>query len=203
MSLLMKRLCALLLALSLLTLPAGAIYADVSVNAWYAPAVDEVSHRGIMNGTSGSTFSPNALMSRGMLATTLNRLAGEPHSIAGLVFQDIQAGTWYIDSVIWCAEKGYMVGTDVTHFSPDLPLTREQLATVLWRYAGKPGGSATATSAFVDSAAVSSWAQGGVIWCASVGLLNGKPGGRLDPQGVVTRAEMAQVLLNYFIKFQP
>lgn len=118
----MKRLLSLLLVFSLLVLPvSAAVYDDVSPNAWYAVAVDEVSHRGIMTGTSDTTFSPNAPMSRGMLATTLNRLAGEPHSTAGLFFQDVEAGTWYIDSVIWCDEMGYMEGTDATHFSPSLP----------------------------------------------------------------------------------
>ncbi len=199
----MKRLLALLLVFALCTLPAGAaVYSDVSANAWYAVAVDEVSHRGIMKGTSDLTFSPNASMSRGMLATTLNRLAGEPHSTAGLFFQDIEAGTWYIDSVIWCAEHEYMVGTDSTHFSPDLPLTREQLATVLWRYAGKPPASSSVTASFTDNASVSYWARGGVSWCVYAGLLNGKPNNLLDPQGTVTRAEMAQVLLNYFIQFR-
>ncbi len=199
----MKRLLALSLVFALCTLSASAaVYSDVSANAWYAVAVDEVSHRGIMKGTSDLTFSPNASMSRGMLATTLNRLAGEPHSTAGLFFQDIEAGTWYIDSVIWCAENNYMVGTDSTHFSPDLPLTREQLATVLWRYAGKPPASSSVTASFTDNASVSYWARGGVSWCVYAGLLNGKPNNLLDPQGTVTRAEMAQVLLNYFIQFR-
>lgn len=199
----MKRLLPALLVLSLLVLPASAaIYDDVSPNAWYAVAVDEVSHREIMTGTSATTFSPNAPMSRGMLATILNRAAGSPHSTAGLFFQDIEAGTWYIDAVIWCDEMGYMEGTDATHFSPDLPLTREQLATVLWRYVGKLPASLSAVDSFADSAAINSWAKGGVAWCVSAGLLNGKPGNLLDPQGTVTRAEMAQVLLNYFIRFR-
>lgn len=198
-----KRLCSAALVLSLLIVPArAAIYSDVSANAWYAPAVDEVSHRDIMRGTSELTFSPNAPMDRGMLATTLNRLAGEPHSTAGLFFQDVEAGTWYIDSVIWCAEHGYMVGTDSTHFSPGLPLTREQLATVLWRYAGKPPASASVTASFADNAAISSWARGGVSWCVYAGLLNGKPNQLLDPKGTVTRAEMAQVLMNYLVQFR-
>lgn len=199
----MKRLLALLIAFSLCALPAGAaVYSDVSANAWYAVAVDEVSHREIMTGTSATTFSPNAPMNRGMLATVLNRAAGSPHSTAGLFFQDIEAGTWYIDAVIWCNEMGYMEGTDTTHFSPDLPLTREQLATVLWRYVGKPPAALSAAASFADSGAISSWAQGGVAWCVSAGLLNGKPNNLLDPKGTVTRAEMAQVLLNYFIKFR-
>ena len=199
----MKRLLSLLLVFSLLVLPvSAAVYDDVSPNAWYAVAVDEVSHRGIMTGTSDTTFSPNAPLSRGMLATTLNRLAGEPHSTAGLFFQDVEAGTWYIDSVIWCDEMGYMEGTDPTHFSPSLPLTREQLATVLWRYVGKPPAALSSITSFADSGAVSVWAQGGVAWCVSAGLLNGKPNHLLDPKGTVTRAEMAQVLINYFIQFR-
>lgn len=198
----MKRFVSLLLLLALLTaLSAGAVFADVSVHDWYALAVDEMVYRDIMKGTSGTTFSPNALMTRGMLATVLNRAAGSPHSTAGLYFQDLEAGTWYIDSVIWCAEHGYMEGTDTLHFSPNLTLTREQLATVLWRYAGKPYANVSAAASFSDNAAVSSWAKGAMNWCVQEGILNGKPGNLLDPKGAVTRAETAQVLLNYFIRF--
>lgn len=197
----MKRLLALLLALFLLVLPAGAVYSDVSANAWYALAVDEITYRGIMNGTSSTTFSPNAVMSRGMLATALHRAAGSPHSTAGLYFLDIDAGTWYIDSVIWCAERSYMLGTDASHFSPDLPLTREQLATVIYRYAGWPTPPATLTTSFADDAAISSWARSAMAWCVREGLFRGKANNRLDPKGVVTRAEVCQVLLNYFTRF--
>lgn len=196
----MKRLCALALLFSLLVLPAGAVYADVSANDWYALAVDEVTYRGIMNGTSETTFSPSAPMSRGMLATVLNRVAGEPHSTAGLFFQDLEAGTWYIDSVIWCAEYGYMQGVDSTHFAPNLSLTREQLVTVLFRYSGVSAPGNTATT-FADDAAISSWARGAVAWAARDGIINGKPGNLFDPKGTVTRAETCQVLLNYFIRF--
>ncbi|MFG6373130.1 MAG: S-layer homology domain-containing protein, partial [Oscillospiraceae bacterium] len=158
----MKRLLSLLLVFSLLVLPvSAAVYDDVSPNAWYAVAVDEVSHRGIMTGTSDTTFSPNAPMSRGMLATTLNRLAGEPHSTAGLFFQDVEAGTWYIDSVIWCDEMGYMEGTDATHFSPSLPLPREELACVVVRYVGRRPGARSDISGFAGGGAGRGWAHGG------------------------------------------
>lgn len=199
----MKRLVSLLLALSLLALPAGAVFTDVSVNDWCVLAVDEVVHRGVMKGTSDALFSPNAPMSRGMLATVLHRSAGSPHSTAGLYFQDIETGTWYIDAVIWCAERHYMVGVDAAHFAPDLPLTREQLATALYRFVGWQTIPANTSTTFFDDAAISSWARGPVAWCVKEGLLNGKPGNRLDPQGTVTRAEMAQVMLNYFTRFDP
>lgn len=197
----MKRLCASLLALSLLILPAGAVFSDVSINDWYVLAVDEITHRNIMNGTSASTFSPNAPMSRGMLATVLHRTAGSPHSTAGLYFQDLDTGTWYIDSVIWCAEHHYMVGVDSSHFAPNLPLTREQMATALYRFAGWQSLPTNTATSFVDDAAISTWAREPVAWCVNAGLLSGKPDNRLDPKGVVTRAEACQMLYNYITHF--
>lgn len=191
----MKRGLALLLAAALLVVPASAAFWDVADTAWYAPAVAYVEERGLMNGVSGGAFAPDDIMSRGMLATVLHRSAGSPLSIAGLYFQDIETGTWFIDSVIWCAENGIVTGTDPYHFSPHNPVTREQVALMLWRLAGWPDCDTAAI--FTDGERINLWSRAGVNWAVSAGIITGKPGGYFDPQGWATRAEVAQMLMKY------
>lgn len=191
----MKRGLALLLAAALLAAPASAAFWDVADTAWYAPAVAYVEERGLMNGVSGGAFSPDDIMSRGMLATVLHRSAGSPLSVAGLYFQDIETGTWFIDSVIWCAEHGIVTGTDSYHFSPHNPVTREQVALMLWRSAGWP--SCDTTAIFTDGEQINLWSRAGVNWACAAGIITGKPGGLFDPQGWATRAEVAQMLMKY------
>lgn len=192
----MRRICALVLAALLLVAPAGAVFWDVTDAAWYAPAVSYVEDHGLMNGVPGGAFDPNGIVSRGMLATILHREAGAPHSVAGLYFDDLEAGSWYIDSVIWCAEMGVITGSDATHFFPDHPITREQMALMLWRLAGWPtpqGNSAY----FTDGAQINLWAKGGVDWAVGAGVISGKPDGSFAPQSWTTRAEAAQMLMKY------
>lgn len=191
----MKRALALILAAALLAAPASAVFWDVADTAWYAPAVAYVEEHGLMNGVPGGAFVPDEVMSRGMLATVLHRAAGSPTSIAGLYFQDIETGTWFIDSVIWCAERGIVTGTDSLHFSPHDPVTREQVALMLWRLAGWPQCDTTAI--FTDGAQINLWSRAGVNWACSVGIITGKPDGSFAPQGWATRAEVAQMLMKY------
>ncbi len=192
----MKRGTALALTVLLLaSSPARAAFADVAEDAWYAPAVAYVQEKGFMNGVPGGDFRPGDTMSRGMLTTVLHRTAGSPLSVAGLYFQDIEAGTWYIDSVIWCAEHGIVSGTDSLTFSPDAPVTREQVALMLWRMAGWP--QSDYVSAFSDARAINFWALSGVNWACQNGIINGKPDGSFDPQGTATRAEVAQMVMKY------
>lgn len=191
----MKRGLALLLAVALLVPSASAAFWDVADTAWYAPAVTYVEERGLMNGVPGGAFEPDTVMSRGMLATVLHRSAGSPHSVAGLYFQDIEAGTWFIDSVIWCAEHGVVTGTDSLHFSPHDPVTREQVALMLWRLAGWPASDFSAV--FTDGGQINLWSRAGVNWACSVGIITGKPDGSFAPQGWATRAEVAQMLMRY------
>lgn len=192
----MKRLVALIVAALLLAPAASASFSDVAPWDWSAPAVDYVQLHGLMNGVAEDTFDPYGTMSRGMLATVLHRSAGSPHSVAGLYFQDIETGTWYIDSVIWCADANIVTGIDATHFAPHDPVTREQVALMLWRLAGWPEARSSA-SIFSDSAQISLWARGGVDWACGAGVISGKPDGSFDPQGTATRSEVAQMLMNF------
>lgn len=192
----MKRLAALLAALLLLAPTASASFSDVAPWDWSAPAVDFVQAHKLMNGVGEDTFDPYGTVSRGMLATVLHRAAGSPHSTAGLYFQDIETGTWYIDSVIWCADARIVTGVDATHFAPNEPVTREQVALMLWRLAGWPQARSSA-SVFSDASQISLWARGGVDWAYGAGIISGKPDGSFAPQGTATRSEVAQMLMNF------
>ncbi len=192
----MKHILALVLALGLLAAPAAASFSDVMEWDWAAPAVEHVQQRGVMQGISADSFDPYGLVSRGMLATVLHREAGAPHSTAGLFFEDLEAGSWYIDSVIWCAEAGVVTGVDATHFSPDAPVTREQLALMLWRLAGWPEAKGS-SDGFSDAGQISFWAKGGVDWAVGAGVVSGLPDGSFAPQGTANRAQAAQMLMKY------
>ncbi len=192
----MKRFLALALAAGLLAVPARASFSDVMAWDWSAPAVNYVQMKGIMNGVGGERFDPYGVVSRGMLATVLHREAGAPHSTAGLFFDDLETGSWYIDSVIWCAEMGVVTGVDANHFCPNDPVTREQLALMLWRLAGWPQALGSADG-FADASQISWWAKGGVDWAVGAGIVSGKPDGTFLPQGTATRSEAAQMLMKY------
>lgn len=192
----MKRVAALLLSLSLLVLPAGASFADVMAWDWSAPAVEYVQQKGVMSGVSADAFDPYGTVTRGMLATVLHREAGGEHSTAGLYFDDLEAGAWYIDSVIWCAEHSVVTGVDATHFCPDAPVTREQLALMLWRLAGWPAARGSSVG-FSDAGSISWWARDGVNWAVGAGILTGYPDGSFQPQGTANRSQAAQMLMKY------
>ena len=191
----MKRGLALILTLFLLASPAHALYADVPEDAWYLPATTYAQLKGFMNGVGDNCFDPQGTMTRGMLAAVLHRMAGSPSSTAGLDFRDVLATPWCADAVVWCAEQGIVTGIDPTHFAPNDPVTREQVALMLWRLAGWPQVDSTAL--FWDSYKINIWSQLGVDWACRMGIVTGKPDGSFDPQGYATRAEVAQMLLRF------
>ena len=189
------RLLALALVPLLLSAPASAAFSDVAEDAWYAQAASYVQLKGFMTGDGDGRFDPQGTMTRGMLAVVLHRLAGAPHSTAGLEFDDILAGDWFADAVLWCEEVGIATGVDAHHFAPHDPVTREQLALMLWRLAGWPESGPTAI--FWDGAQISEWSRLGVDWAVRAGVVTGKDNGCFDPQGYATRAEAAQMLMRY------
>ena len=157
-------------------------FKDVPQNSWFASAVQYVTSSSLMNGTSTTAFSPNATMSRGMLMTVLARYDGE----------STEGGTvWYEKGMNWAKSKGVSDGS-----APNRNITREQLAAMLYRYAGEPDGTAD-LSAYTDAGSVSAYAEKAVQWCVKNGILTGKTSSTLAPKATATRAECAAMLQRF------
>lgn len=170
-------------------------FGDVPQTNWFADAVKYVSENKLMNGTSTTAFSPNENMSRAMLATVLYRMSGETAE-AGSSFGDVSSSAYYAAAVNWASSKGIVNGMGADAFSPNASITREQLAAMLYRYAGEPSVSAD-LSAYTDAVSISPYAEKAVEWCVAKGILSGKSATRLAPQDTATRAECAAMLQRF------
>ena len=173
---------------------------DVAKSAWYYNAVEYVAENGIMSGVSAREFAPNAGFSRAMLAQTLYAMSGKPAVKVESTFADVAANAWYADAVNWAAEKGYVSGVGDGKFAPDASVTREQMALILYRYAGSPDASGMAQKEFADSSSVSAYAVDAIRWAVHEGLISGMENNTLAPQGTATRAQVAQILMNFHQK---
>ena len=175
--------------------PAALPFTDVGTGDWYCDAVRFVYERGMMAGTGDNRFSPNLTTTRAMIVTILYRLENQP-SAGSAGFTDVPTGQWYSSAVAWAADNGIVGGYGDGRFGPNDTITREQFAVMLWRYAGHPT-AATNELNFNDVGEISDWALDALHWAVELGIINGKGGGVLDPQGQATRAEAAQMLKNY------
>ncbi len=179
--------------------PETGYFADVSSDDWFSGAVQYAVENGLMNGTSETLFSPADKLSRAMLVTILYRLDGSPEAADG-DFSDVESGSWYEDAVNWADENGIVNGYGDGTFGPDDDITREQMAAVLYRYAACEGYSLAASgglAGFADASSVSAYAEKAVEWAVGSGLISGRGDGILDPAGTATRAEVAQILMNF------
>ena len=195
-------LLALILTLSLSVTAYAAVedtgFSDVAADAWYADAVTYVRDNGLMSGTSDTTFTPGGTMTRGMLVTTLYRMAGSPsleNEDLGYPFADVPGDAWYADGVYWARLAGVVGGYSEDQFGPDDPVTREQIAVILWRYAGSP--AAESGTDFADEGSISAYAAQAVDWARANGIVNGVEDNRFLPQSSATRAQVATILRNY------
>ena len=173
-------------------------FTDVSEDAWYSEAVRYVYEKGMMNGTGNTSFSPDAATTRGMIATILWRLEGEPQAESSLPFTDVKEDSWYGEAIRWAASEGIVNGVTGTRYDPDGTVTREQLTTMLCRYAAYKGCSVAEgsdLSGYRDAADVSGYAEDALSWAVSQGLVNGVGGNTLLPQGSATRAQIAAILM--------
>ena len=180
--------------------PSDLPFTDVSTSDWFYGAVKFVYENGLMDGVGNNLFAPNATLNRAMAVTILYRLEGAPAVTTDAGFNDVAAGTWYTDAVNWAAANNIVNGVEGNNFDPTGSLTREQMATVLYRYAQYKGADVSASgdlSGFADSANVSSWAADAVKWAVGTGLVNGVEGNALAPQGTSTRAQAATVLMRF------
>ena len=170
-------------------------FSDVAADAWYAEAAVYCRDNGLMNGTTATTFSPNATMTRAQLCAVLYRMAGSPEMTGRDAFADTPDGAWYEDAALWAVRNRIMSGYTADTFGPHDPVTREQLAAILWRYAGSP--AAEAGEAYTDEASIASWAVTAVDWARTCGFINGMSGGSFRPDGQATRAQVAAILMRY------
>lgn len=171
---------------------------DVPADAWFAEAVQYVYEHDLMTGVSENLFAPNAQMNRAMVAQILFNMEQPTDTQAPAAFRDVAADQWYAKAVNWAVWQGYMSGYDASSFGPNDALTREQLVTVLWRYSGSPVmDNSSMLNTFSDAALTSDYAQQAMIWAYAQGVISGNADGTLNPQGTATRAEIAQMLMNY------
>ncbi|MDR1821275.1 MAG: S-layer homology domain-containing protein [Oscillospiraceae bacterium] len=174
-------------------------FSDVLNSEWYAQAVFFVVNSGFFSGTSSSTFSPDTSMTRAMLATVLWRVDGSPGGYERSTFADVSADAYYSGPVAWAQVNKIVAGFPDGSFRPNDNITREQIATILYKYAqslGKAGG-ALPQLPFGDSAAVSEYAVDAVRWCVSVGIISGFPDNTFRPQENATRAQVAAMMRSF------
>ena len=188
---------AAILASALPASSAAADPVDVSLDRWSYSSVMYAINNNYMKGVGGGRFDPEGSLTRAMVATVLWRRQGSPSPAAPSGFSDVPAGEWYADPVAWAKENGVVKGVSDKNFDPDGLITREQLATMLYRFAGGlelPVDSTASLSSFADSSKVSDWATSPLEWAVSEGLLKGTDGNRLDPGGFATREQFAAII---------
>ena len=176
---------------------------DVSLNAWYYGAVKYVYDSGLMNGTGNGVFAPTASTTRSMIVQILYNRSGKPAAAYSGAFSDVPDGSWFTSAVEWAAKAGVVSGNGAGGFDPNNNVTREQMAVILYHYAAYIGQDTTAAgdlSAFTDADSVHDWAKEAMSWAAGCGLLKGS-NDQLNPLGSASRAEIAQVLMNFDAAF--
>lgn len=176
----------------------NSVFADIHPGDWCAAAVVYVYNDGMMTGTEKG-FDPNALTTRGMLVTMLYRLEGSPET-EPVTFTDVHDGDWYGSAVFWASRQGVVQGYKDGSFNPNGPVTREELAMLLFRYAGTKDANTAirgSLAKFRDNGAVSGWASEAVQWAVGAEIMSGDSEGILKPAGRATRAEVATMLMRF------
>ena len=172
-------------------------FVDLDENAWYYEDVKYVVEEGIMVGMDETHFGPNETLTRAQIVTLLYRLAGEPEVSGTTPFTDVEEGRFYTNAVIWGYQTGLVKGMTETTFVPDLPVTREQLVTFLYRYAGGEAHSTESLARYTDGDQVSKYAKNSMSWALDEGIVKGMTTTILAPKNTATRAQAAAILARY------
>ena len=175
-------------------------FVDVTQDDWFCNAVKYVFDNSLMNGTSATTFAPNANLTRAMLVTILYRYEGEPAVTGGTVFDDVLSGQWYSNAIAWASAGGIVTGYGDGRFGTNDNITREQLATILMRYADWKSldtSKSADLAAFTDTSDISVWALAAMKWANAEGLIGGRTATTLAPSGNASRAEAATILMRF------
>ena len=184
---------------------AGLPFTDVSGH-WALEAIQYVYDKGLMAGTSDTTFAPDVTLNRGMLATILYRLEGEPAVKSAGTYSDVAADAYYAKAVAWATENKIVSGYGNGFFGPADNITREQMAAMLYRYASYKGYDVSRSGDlkfYTDAASIGSWAVDALRWANAEGLINGRTSSTLVPAGTATRAEAATILTRFCQRYVP
>ena len=172
-----------------------------SGSTWYTEAAEDCDNRGLINTSYHMRFQPDEPMTRAQIAVAFYGAVGNP-KLTGTryyPYQDVYPGSWYTSGIIWVWRQKIMEGYSEQRFGPEDPVTREQMACILFNYANYKGLDTKATSAFdgfTDADSISNWAENAMAWAVSNGLINGAAG-RLTPSGTASRAEITALLRNF------
>lgn len=183
---------------------ADEIFDDVSKEDWFYTAVMHMNSRKMMTGTGADNFSPYDNTTRAMVATIIHNMDQQPEGSDENRFNDVDAGLWYTNAILWASQNGLIVGTGGNRFEPNADITREQLIVMMYNYAEYKGFDLSASddlSRFVDVNQISPYALNASNWAVGSGLVSGKGRGVLDPRGKATRAEVATMLMNFWDKY--
>jgi len=176
------------------------VFSDVAEDAWYAAAVKYAVVNSLLQGISGDLFSPDADMTRAMLAAVLYRLEGSPAVTAANTFTDVGNGTWYTDAIIWASGNGIVNGSGDGLYGTNTPVTRQEMAVMLYRYAKHKGYDVTKTAdltAYEEADSIAAWAIDAMGWANIEGLITGVTGTKLMPDGNASRATVATILMRF------
>lgn len=182
------------------TTPETVAFSDVSESDWFYKGVSYVVENGMMNGVGENQFAPNAPLTREMLAVVLYNMEKQPESTGVNPFADVKADMWYTDAIVWANANGIVAGYDDSTFGLGDSITREQLATILYRYAQLKGYDVTEKAdltGYTDSESISDYAVEAMQWANANGIVNGMTETTLAPQGTATRAQVATMLMNF------
>ena len=175
-------------------------FPDLDTGKWYHRFVDYAIANGLLGGTGGDTFSPEGTLTRAQVITVLWRLEGEPQATNAISFTDVSDGQWYTDVIRWAVREGIMGGYDDGSFGPNNPIKWQELAAILYRYAGYKGYDVTAKgdpTSFTDPAKIGSWAYEAVQWACGAALLETEGCGMIDPAGNTKRCEFAATIMRF------
>ena len=175
-------------------------FVDVNEGDWFYDAVVYAYQNELMDGVGGNRFAPNSETTRAQLVTILYRLEGEPAVSGDLPFTDVEAGIWYTDAILWAAQNNIVNGVNDTEFAPGDDLTRQQLVTILYRYAESKGYDVSASadlSGYPDAGQVQDYAQPAMAWAVAENIIQGMEDGTLKPAGNASRAQIATILMRF------
>ena len=180
--------------------PVDEPFVDVAEGDWFYDAVVYAYQNELMDGVGGNRFAPNSETTRAQLVTILYRLEGEPAVSGDLPFTDVEAGIWYTDAILWAAQNNIVNGVSDTEFAPGDDLTRQQLVTILYRYAEAKGYDMSASadlSGYPDAGQVQDYAQPAMAWAVAENIIQGMEDGTLKPAGNASRAQIATILMRF------